>query len=94
TPSADYQRRHVYYEGYVQGVGFRYTAARIARRCDVTGFVRNLPDGKVELVVEGAAGELDRVTGEVLETMAEYIQNAREETSPATGEFSEFVISY
>ena len=49
----------VYYAGRVQGVGFRYTVRSLAARFDVTGFVRNLPDGRVHLVVEGDAGEID-----------------------------------
>lgn len=41
--------RHVFYSGRVQGVGFRYSAKRIASGFDVTGWVKNLPDGRVEL---------------------------------------------
>ncbi len=44
--------------GRVQGVGFRYTAKGVAQRFAVTGFVRNLSDGRVELVVEGDAAEV------------------------------------
>jgi acylphosphatase len=43
----------VHYLGNVQGVGFRATASRIARDYPVTGWVRNLPDGRVQLLVEG-----------------------------------------
>ena len=49
----DRRQREVYYAGNVQGVGFRYTARCAAAGLDVTGFVRNLPDGRVHLVVEG-----------------------------------------
>ena len=45
--------RHVLYEGRVQGVGFRYTASRLAARHGVAGTVRNLPTGEVELMAEG-----------------------------------------
>src|SRR5207245_6186322 len=45
--------RHVYYSGQVQGVGFRYTAQQLAAGFAVSGFVRNLPNGDVELVAEG-----------------------------------------
>jgi acylphosphatase len=48
----------VYYTGRVQGVGFRYTAKSVACGYDVTGLVRNLLDGRVELVAEGAREEL------------------------------------
>ena len=49
----------VFYEGRVQGVGFRYTARRVAAGFEVAGFVRNLPDGRVELVASGDAEEVD-----------------------------------
>lgn len=44
--------RHVYFSGHVQGVGFRYSAKQIASGFDVTGWVKNLPDGRVELFVQ------------------------------------------
>src|SRR5262245_51276190 len=47
------ERRTVYYTGHVQGVGFRYTARAAAQSCDVVGFVRNLDDGRVQIVAEG-----------------------------------------
>jgi len=49
----------VFYEGRVQGVGFRYTARRVAAGFDVSGYVRNLPDGRVELVASGDPDEID-----------------------------------
>lgn len=49
----------VHYEGRVQGVGFRYTARRVAAGFDVSGYVRNLPDGRVEMVASGEAAEVD-----------------------------------
>jgi len=51
-------RLQVLYEGTVQGVGFRYTVKSLARGFEVTGTVRNLPDGRVELILEGAKEEL------------------------------------
>ena len=47
------RRIQVFYEGRVQGVGFRMTARRLAAGLPVVGFVRNLDDGRVELVAEG-----------------------------------------
>ncbi|MDD5351027.1 MAG: acylphosphatase [Chthoniobacteraceae bacterium] len=59
--------KHVFYEGRVQGVGFRYTVRYLAKGFDVLGWVRNLPDGRVELL---AGGEPDEVDG-FLQAIAE-----------------------
>jgi len=50
---------HIYYSGRVQGVGFRYTVKSVATGFDVSGIVRNLPDGRVELAAEGSREELE-----------------------------------
>lgn len=55
----------VLYEGRVQGVGFRWNAKRVAQGFDVTGWVRNLPDGRVELHVSGDAGEVEAFLAEM-----------------------------
>ncbi len=49
----------VFYSGKVQGVGFRYTAKSVAQGFEVTGLVRNLSDGRVELIAEGLKEELE-----------------------------------
>ncbi len=51
-------RIEVYYEGRVQGVGFRYSTKALSGGFELTGLVRNLPDGRVELVAEGEKEEL------------------------------------
>jgi len=48
----------VFYEGHVQGVGFRFTVRHIAKGFDLTGWVRNLRDGRVELQVIGDEAEV------------------------------------
>jgi len=53
------QRMHIYYSGHVQGVGFRYTVKTVATGFEVSGTVRNLPDGRVELTAEGTREELE-----------------------------------
>jgi len=49
----------IFYSGSVQGVGFRYTTKFVAAGFEVSGTVRNLPDGRVELIAEGARAELE-----------------------------------
>lgn len=49
----------VFYEGRVQGVGFRYSARRVAAGFDIAGYVRNLPDGRVELLASGEDDEVE-----------------------------------
>ncbi len=51
-------RLQVFYSGNVQGVGFRYTVKSLASGFEITGVVRNLADGRVELIMEGAKDEL------------------------------------
>jgi acylphosphatase len=70
--------RLVQYEGHVQGVGFRYTVKTIARGFDVTGTVRNLPDGRVELVAASQdAEELDAFLEDIAvnSALAHHIKN-------------------
>lgn len=54
-------RRHIIFEGRVQGVGFRYRALYAAKQFGVTGWVRNLYDGTVEMEVQGREAEIDQM---------------------------------
>jgi acylphosphatase len=91
---ADRQRQEVYYSGRVQGVGFRYTVRAVAMRLPVTGYVRNLPDGRVEMIVEGPADEIRRLLDGVDAELGGYITDVRQTTSPATDQFLRFEIRY
>jgi acylphosphatase len=86
------ERRTIHFAGRVQGVGFRFTTRAIAKRHPVTGFVQNLPDGRVRIVVEGAPAALDAFVAAVAGEMDRYIESTDVSKQPATGEFSEFEI--
>jgi len=77
--------RKIHYEGRVQGVGFRWTVREIAAGFEVTGSVRNLADGRVELCVRGSAPEVDAFLLALLESqLAAHIhQHTSEEWHPA-----------
>ena len=57
------RRAHVYVSGIVQGVAFRYYAQHKAGELGVSGWVKNLPDGRVEAVFEGDDAAVDRLVG-------------------------------
>lgn len=63
------------YTGNVQGVGFRYTTQGIARHYPVGGYVRNMPDGTVEVVAEGEPAEVDAFVKAILSRMNHYIDS-------------------
>ena len=77
------ERRRLYYSGRVQGVGFRYTANRIAQNFDLSGTIRSLPDGRVELLVEGNASDLNVFLEAIAEAMKRYIEDVAVERLPA-----------
>jgi acylphosphatase len=74
--------RRVYYSGRVQGVGFRFTSLHLARGFDVAGYVRNLPDGRVELVAEGDRAEIDAFLEAVRDAMDRHIRDVTVESCP------------
>jgi len=88
------QRHEVFYSGRVQGVGFRYTTQTLAKGFAVTGFVKNLPDGRVQLVVEGQPKEIESLLAAIRKKMENNIGKTEEKASPATGEFQGFEIRY
>ena len=87
-------RRTSHFAGNVQGVGFRYTAQNVARGFKVAGYVRNLPDGRVELVAEGEPDEIARLLDAIGERMEGFIKKRSDFDSPATEEFKSFGIRH
>ena len=72
-----------WFEGRVQGVGFRYQTVSVAKGFDVSGSVRNLPDGRVHLVAEGDEAEVREFQEAVADEMESYIRNS--EIQPTVG---------
>lgn len=70
-------RQRMIYSGRVQGVGFRATAAYLARGYEVSGTVRNLADGTVELEAQGEAAEVGRFLAAIDEALGAGIDEAR-----------------
>ena len=91
--SASAKRMQIFFSGTVQGVGFRFTTERLARRFPVTGFVRNLDDGRVEIVAEGEEASLVGFLTAVRESgMKPYIRDVEAHWTKAEGYFKSFSI--
>lgn len=88
------RRSTCYFSGNVQGVGFRYTAMNIAQSYDVVGYVRNMPDGRVELVIEGSDDDRKGMIDEIRQHMDGFIDDVQVNDSAATGEFVRFSIRH
>ena len=88
------RRMHIFYSGHVQGVGFRYTVKKVAAGFEVTGTVRNLPDGRVELLAEGRSEELAAFRQAIRdEGLDHFIRDEKVEWSEAQGGLRGFEIS-
>jgi acylphosphatase len=89
----DRRRIQVLYLGQVQGVGFRYTVKSVATGFDLTGSVRNLPGGGVELIAEGAKDELEAFRQAIRESgLDHFIRNEEISWQEARSEFRGFEI--
>jgi len=85
---------HLLVTGRVQGVGFRWFTQRAAAQAGCTGWVRNLADGRVELVAEGGDGALGQLREAVQAgPSGSTVDQVDESRTDATGEFTEFAIS-
>jgi len=84
------KRVHVYYSGKVQGVGFRYSAVNCALKLPITGFVKNLPDQRVEVVAEGKEADLKNFLVDLEGQMSNYIREKQISWEPGNGQFKTF----
>ena len=89
------KQMRVLFSGRVQGVGFRYTACQIAGSLEVTGCVRNLGDGNVEVVAEGKEQELVNFLNKIRASrLSRYIMQEQLQWSASTGKYKIFGVSF
>jgi len=86
--------KHIIFTGSVQGVGFRFTAYNIAHRHQLTGFVRNLPDGNVEMLAQGQPEDIDDCIRDIKGSFAGYIREARIEEIDPDPRHADFKITF
>ncbi len=88
-------RAHLFVKGFVQGVGFRWWMQRNARRLGVCGWVRNLPDGRVEAVLEGPEGKVKELIALARRgPSSAYVEDVEVVWEEYRGEFSDFSIRW
>ncbi|MHC4957146.1 MAG: acylphosphatase [Planctomycetota bacterium] len=86
------ERRTIHFSGTVQGVGFRYRTIQAVEGLSITGYVRNLPDGRVRLVLEGDPEQADLALVRIRGLLGRLIRGEECAVETPTGEFSDFSI--
>ena len=89
-----FKRVEASYSGRVQGVGFRFTAQRLAENLDIKGWVKNLSDGTVQLVAEGSEDNLNKLLGQLNAHFKDDIEDVRIGWQEPAGKFREFNIIF
>lgn len=88
------KRIHAIFTGDVQGVGFRFTASHLAKEFNISGWVKNLTNGSVELVAEGKKDNLDTFLNLLEREMTFYIKSKQIDHAAGEKEFHSFSIKY
>ena len=83
---------HIFYSGTVQGIGFRYAVERFASGLKLTGWVRNLSDGRVEILTEGRKEDIEKFHQQIDARFDGYIKEKQVSFKPSEGKFKEFQI--
>ena len=86
--------RHIIFKGRVQGVGFRFTVHRIAIRCELTGYVKNLPDGSVEVFAQGRPKDIADCIRDIQESFQGRIRETIENESTPQPRYTAFTIEF
>jgi acylphosphatase len=87
-------RTRTCYSGKVQGVGFRWTVKNISNNFKIDGYVKNLVDGRVEMVAEGEAEQVSAFVEAISERMSGYIRDVKKEKEQPAGEERGFEIKF
>lgn len=90
----DQTARQIIFIGEVQGVGFRYTTQRIASLHGVAGLVRNLPDGTVEMFIQGRTEDVDLCLHEIDLALAGHIHDRRVRHVPPRPDYTDFRVAF
>lgn len=86
--------RHIIFNGSVQGVGFRFTAHRMAGRHQLTGYVRNLRDGTVEMLAQGKAEDIDDCIRDIQQSLPGHVRDVKIKEVPPNLTYSDFRITF
>ena len=86
--------KQIIFKGRVQGVGFRYTTQRMASRYDLTGYVRNLPDGTVEALLQGTKLNIQACLNDLQDTFGGYLRELKTTDKPVNLRYYDFRIAY
>ena len=85
-------RAHIFYSGTVQGIGFRYTVNRLADPLGLNGWVRNVNDGRVEILAEGPRGTIEEFCRQIEEHFGGYVHHKDIDFAAAEGNLTKFKI--
>jgi len=85
---------HIYYSGRVQGVGFRFTAERIAIELGIFGWVKNLGDGRVEVVAEAEEETLQNFLKRIADSFSRYIREVDTQWNDSAQNYSDFGVRF
>jgi len=93
-PGAEVYHASVFFSGRVQGVGFRYQALQVAKQFEVSGFVRNLSDGRVQLEAEGSESEIKGFVAEVQDQLSVFIRQTETSSDRRAPRYKGFIIAH
>jgi acylphosphatase len=86
--------KHIIFAGRVQGIGFRFTALSAANHYKLTGFVRNIRNGDVEMLAQGPPDDIDKCVQEIKKTIGSYVAEVKIEDVAFDPQYKDFKITF